>query len=447
MFIPLIEKDPAADDFTCRDGEIEFMTGITGDGGDGDSVPPDTSLLSDSTGYGVRFALDEAGDYPTATVRVPLQDGDKEKATLMLQGQISRVDAGSADRITGLIVSKAADAFSSLVIDRRRRGLHLLPFRVYALIEQPDGTLRHPSAQAVMLPCETPPHPEITASSVTDDTLTLHLRWGVRPHRMRVVAPDGLPAGGRVVLYVSYPLYIPAVADISGTLGSVRSATGEGNATGIRFSFLSESNMKYSVAAPEKYYRLTGNENTGYHMSSKAAEPPDYTSYAADFGYVPPFPADALVRQGSGADPLDWVADWERHGGGVLPMALPYIYRSRGESSAVVPGGVDPEWLDTVVSASGLRHVLLTRPMTFADAGRSRRKAEQRGVARMRIHGLPPGRSVAVLLGSSDGVRYEPLRRFDPRLNSYIFSPPRLFHRLLLLADSMSAQMALEVSF
>ena len=34
MFIALVGKDEAADDFTCRDGEIEFKSGSDDGGGD-----------------------------------------------------------------------------------------------------------------------------------------------------------------------------------------------------------------------------------------------------------------------------------------------------------------------------------------------------------------------------------------------------------------------------
>lgn len=452
MIIPLIPKDPDADDFTCRDGEIEFIT-IAGESGadpglpDGDT-PDDAPVPAASTGYGIRFALTPAGDFPTFNIRIPLREGEEEKAALMMNGEISRVDAATAERITGEITRKAAAEFSRLVIDCRRMGLYLLPFRVYGMIRLADGSLAYPSAQAVMLPAEYPPHPEITASGISADTLTLSLRVTAKPHRLSVTPPAALEAGCRVATFVSYPLYIPKEDEITGSLGSVRSA-GEGNALGIRFSFLTTSSLKYSVAAPEKYYQLIGNANTGYRCASKAADAPDYTCYAKTFGFVPSFPAASLLPEGSEADPLGWIADWESAGEGYLPVSLPSKYRGEGGGEgddATLPGGVAAEYIDALAEATGFRHVVLTRPMTFAEAERSRRKAKPRGVAAMRILGLSEAGCLAVLLGSNDGTTYLPLRQWNPHATTLLLSPPRLFHRLLLLCAEHRTPIALDVT-
>lgn len=443
MLIALIPKDPDKNDFTCRDGEIELMTGISQSDSSSEK-DKNPSELSANTGYGIRFALEQAGDFPTAVIRVPLESGDSEKAALMLQGQISRVDAASAERITRGIVLKASEEFSGLVIEKRKLGQHLLPFRIFGMIRRTDGSEGFPSAQAVILPAEYPPHPEITAHSIVDNTLTLSLRIPVCPQRLKVISPASLPEGHTIRTYVSYPLYIPKSDEIIGSLGSVRSATG-GNATGIRFAFLSSGNLKYSVAAPEKYYLLTGNEKTGYRMASKATGLPDYSEYAGEYGYAPPFPVDALRQQGGSFDPLDWIADWEKSGEGYLPLSLPYIYRSAGDASVVIPDGVDSGYISDMMEATGYSHLLLTRPMTFADAEKSRRKAEARGVKRLKIHGLKDKPCVAVLFGSMDGTHYEPLRQFNPHVTSLLMSPPRLFHRLLLLSDSSLFPLALDI--
>lgn len=452
MLIPLIPKNIESNDFTCKDGEIEFQTCLYSDdntdspGSDSSESgsKSDISELSANTGYGIRFALEQAGDFPTAVIRVALESGDSEKAALMMQGQISRVDAASAERITRSIVLKAAEEFSGIVLEKRKLGQHLLPFRIFGIIRRPDSSEGFPSAQAVILPAEYPPHPEITAHSIVDNTLTLSLRIPVCPQRLKVIPPSSLPEGYGLRTYVSYPLYIPKADEITGTLGSVRSATG-GNATGIRFAFLSTGNLKYSVAAPEKYYLLTGNEKTGYRMASKAAELPDYSEYAGEYGYVPPFTVDTLRQQGSTFDPLDWIADWEKAGDGYLPQSLPYIYRSVGDASSVIPDGVDSGYVSDIMEATGCSHLLLTRPMTFADAEKSRRKAETRGVKRLKIHGLKDNPCLAVLFGSMDGTHYEPLRQFNPHATSLLMSPPRLFHRLLLLSDDYFPHLCIQV--
>lgn len=144
---------------------------------------------------------------------------------------------------------------------------------------------------------------------------------------------------------------------------------------------------------------------------------------------------------------MEWIADWEKTDGGVLPIDLPYIYRSVRDSSEVVPEGVDTDFIDKLAAATGMRHLLLTRPMTFADSGTSRRKAAAQAVAGMRILGLGAGKHMAVLLGSDDGTNYRPLRRWNPAVTRLLFSPPRLFHRLLLLSTTpLSLDLALEVT-
>lgn len=447
MYIPIIPKDTGRTDFNCRDGEIDYISQSTASEDDGlDNEEPEEGVTPTvTTGYDIRYGLTPAGDYATATIRIALQEGDAAKATLMLGGEISRVDAAGADRITQAIVEKAAEQLTQLTTRYRRMGLHILPFRVYGMIRQADGSLRYPSPQAVMLPAEYPPHPEITASSVTDDTLTLAIRFTVRPQRLTIEAPAKLAEGESLVTYVSYPLYVPKADEISGTLGSVRSATG-GNATGIRFTFLSTEMLKYSVAAPEKYYQLTGNENTGYHIASKAAEEADYTGYADKFGFVSPFPKESMLAAGSEADPMEWIADWEESGDGYLPASLPYNLRSRQAGTEDSVGGIENGYLTQLKDSTGMRNILLTRPMTFAEAEKSRRKATAKGVRGIRILGLTDPKCVAVLLGSHDGRHFQALRQWNPHTTSLLLTPPRLFHRLLLLSEDTFPDLALEVT-
>lgn len=454
MLIPLIPKDPDADDFSCRDGEIDYASVSvapsgsgdgSGSGGDGDG---DTSHA-----YGVRFSLTPEGQYPTFRVRVPLLEGEKEKAELMLQGEASRVDAMTADRITQAVLLKTASEFSDIVTDLRRKGLHLMPFRVYATVRSADGCDGDPTAQAVMIPAETPPHPEITAKSVTNDTLTLMLRIPVRPCRMSAALPGNATGICDLRVFVSYPLFIPDSDEVSGSLGSVASVSG-GNVLGVRLGFLSEGNMKASVAAPEKYYRLYGTPQTGYRLSSKTAPVPDYTVYAARYGVVPSFPAEALVAAGSDTDPSLWIADWEKYGEGWLPLSLPYSCRSADLSGGgdeesggapSIPENADAGLAEKLMAATGWKNFLLTRPMALATAERSRRAATPKGVARLRILGLGEEGCVAVLLGSDDGRRYEALRIFDPRDTFTLLSPPRLLHRLLIVSEAPPGSLALEI--
>lgn len=455
MLIPLIAKDPEANDFTCRDGEIEYMapagTGGTegGDTGSGDSAAA-------AAAYGLRFSLTPEGTCPAFTVRIPLQSGDAEKARLLLGGEPSRVDAATADRLTAAILQKTAAEFSQVVAERRRLGLHLLPFRAYCMLRSADGRRGFPSAQAVMLPSESPPHPEITGSGISDDTLTLSMRIPVTPSRLEAVLPVGSGACD-VQTFVSYPVYIPLADEAAGSIGSVKSMSG-GNATGVRFAFLSEGSMKASVAASEKYYRLYGNPQTGYRLASKAAPAADYSVYAELYGAAPLFPVDSLTAMESSADPFAWIADWEKIEDGCLPISLPYACRG-----AVVGGGDDvggggdgttpaiPEYADAglaskIMAATGWKNVLLTRPMTFAGAERSRRNAAAQSVRTLRVIGLPDSDALGVLLGSDDGRRYEALRIFDPHGSRMLLTPPRLFHRLLLAGAAPFGALAIQIN-
>lgn len=440
MLIPLIPKDPDKNDFTCRDGEIDFVIKLKTSG----SEDPDTPQSDDMPSSVIPSLTMEYSPMET-TIRIPLQSGDKPKAELLLNGEITRVDPATAERLTQAMVQKAAECLLDLTTDLRRQGLFILPFRFYTMQMTPDGTLSYPSPQGVALPSDFPPHPEITAASVTDDCLTLAIRFPVSPHRLTISAPDNLPEGHSLRTFISYPLYIPDPKEMRGSIGSVRSASG-GNATGIRFAFLSKSAIKGSVAAPEKYYELVGNERTGYRISSKAAPAPAYSCYATIYGYTPPFPREALLVLGTDmdedTDPLDWIADWEAAGNGYLPLSLPYKYRNpgNGDVSAGVtwPEGIDAEFVMQTAAELGASYVLLTRPMTLASGERSRRYAVPVAIRRIRIPGIPSaGAALAALYGSDDCVRWRQLRRFDPRRTSLVLAPPRSFWRLLLWGSAL----------
>lgn len=444
MLIPLIPKNPDLNDFTCLDGEIDFIMELQ-------ASQPAESTTPQASRPSINLSLIIHHLSLTGSIRIPLQSGEKEKAELMLSGQISRVDPETADRLTLAIVQKAAECLLDISTDMRRQGLFILPFRCYTMLMTPDGSLSFPSAQAIALPTDFPPHPEITAAAATDDALTLAIRFPVYPHRVSVTPPPNLPPGYTQRTFISYPLYIPDPKEMRGTIGSVRSANG-GQATGIRFSFLSESAIKASVAAPEKYYELVGNERTGYRLSSKAAPAPDYSCHAAAYGYVPPFPKESLLAIGEGTDPdtdpLDWIADWVRQGEGYLPASLPYRYWSATGSepeSAVWPDGIDKDFILETAESMGASHILLTRPMTFATHEQSRRHAEPRAIRAIHVLGIPAdAQALALLYGSDDCIRWTPLRRFDPRIPSLVLTPPRLFWCLLIM--SSFTQIALEVS-
>ena len=445
MLIPLIPKVPEHNDFTCRDGEIDFVMAME----DGHSDRRDVGMIAHDAldrncAYGVTVILTAHHEVPTTNIRIPLQSGDKPKAELMLSGEISRVDPATADRLSKAIVEKAAECLLDLSTDLRRQGLFILPFRAYTMMQTPEGTLSYPSPQAIVLPTDFPPHPEIIAAGTTDDALTLSLRFPVKAHRLTVSCPPDLPAGYTPRIFISYPLYIPDPKDMRGSIGSVRSAKG-GNATGIRFSFLSASAIKSSVAAPEKYHEMVGNERTGYRISSKTAPAPDYSVYADIYGCVPPFPRRSLLAPGEDVnpdtDPLDWIADWRQQGEGYLPASLPYSYwivDSSDQDNAVWPEGIDKEEASALAEKIGVDGLLLTRPMTLATHEQSRRHAGPTAIRTLRVLGLPADKTaLAVLYGSDDCIRWEALRQFDPRRESLVLTPPRLFWRVLLWRAAM----------
>lgn len=432
MFIPLIPKDPTESDLTCRDGEIDFKLTLR----DGAFTLARQATLA----YTPSLSLTPEGTFPTANIRIALQEGDAEKASFLLNGEITRVDPATAERITQAITEKAAQLLKDLTIDFRRQGLFLLPFRVYTLTVLPDGTATYPSPQAIALPTDFPPHPEITASHIAADCLTLALRFPVRPHRLTVTPSGDFPPDHSLQTFISYPLYIPDPKEISGSIGSVRSATG-GNVTGIRFAFLSKSAIKASVAAPEKYHEMVGNEKTGYRISSKMAPQPDYSSYVDLYGYVPPFPAESLSINGTDADeddPLDWIADWVKSGEGYLPASLPYLYRNPDSSEpsideTIFPDGIAKETILALMETNGMAFFLLTRPMALTKDSRSRRNAAPTSIHTMRIHGLTGNPCLAILYGSDDCSNWEGIRIFDPHSQHLMLCPPRLWWRIALL--------------
>lgn len=453
MLIPLIKKNERVSGFECRDGEIEWL--VRCDGAEGSATPGNGDMPLQGGGtQGICApypSLTPTSTYPTVNIRIPLEKGDAEKVASLLGGEVSRVDAESADRLTRAMLTKGAEALLQTSTDLRRRGQFLLPFRFHTAVQYADGTVTRPTPQALALPADFAPHPEITAYSVTDDTLTLALRFPVKPHRLVAELPSGLPSGSQLRIFISYPLYIPDPKEIRGSIGSVCSATG-GNVTGLRFSFLSESALKASVSAPEKYYEMVGNERTGYRISSKAADTPDYSCYADVDGSLPPFPAESLLTTGEGAgediDPMDWIADWQEAGDGYLPRFLPrtYAQAAAGDDAPEVvqspdsvewPDGVDREKILGISTGRGLPYMLLTRPMTFAASGTSRRQATPRGVESLRIQGLPDCDSLAVWYGSHDGVHWEALRVFDPHTTTLLLTPVRLWHRLLLMTGEI----------
>ncbi len=444
MLIPFIPKDPTRSDFNCRDGEIDFVMELRA------CRPAEDDTGSSPAGTPTRETcipyLEAGPTYPTATIRIPLQSGDKPKAELMLSGEISRVDPATAERLTQSIVQKAAETLLDLSTDLRRQGLFILPFRSYTMRQLPDGTLSYPSPQAVALPSLFPPHPEITAASVTDDALTLAIRFPVRPHRLMTAISGGLSKGESLRTFISYPLYIPDPKEMRGSIGSVRSATG-GNATGIRFAFLSISSIKASVAAPEKYYELVGNERTGYRLSSKAVSSPDYSCYASVYGYVPPFPRESLLALGedvdTDTDPLDWIADWIKTEEGYLPASLPYKYYNPDSADIIWPVGFDADFIRETAESHGTTYVLLTRPMVFASDSQSRRHAEPKAIRTIQIAGLyADSPALAILYESDDCIHWTAIRRFDPRRRSLLLTPPRLFWRLLLCYGAQASQPA-----
>lgn len=446
MLIPLIEKNPDANDFTCRDGEIEFILYS----GEAPGLP---SARSKAAPVGVNIKLNASGPFPTANIRIPLESGDKEKAHLLLDGEISRVDPATAERLTQAILRKTAETLLDLSTDLRRQGLFILPFRFFTMTMTPDGTLSYPSPQALALPTDYPPHPEITAFSTTDDALTLALRFPVKPHRLSIYPSALLPSGYSLRTFISYHIYIPDPKEIRGSIGSVRSATG-GSATGIRFAFLSTAAVKASVAAPEKYYEMVGNERTGYRLSSKMAAVPDYSCYADVYGYVPAFSRESLLALGADADedtdPMDWIADWKRSGEGYLPATLPYKYWNAHdndpEEGAAWPEGIDKENILELAAILDMPYVLLTRPMALASDSKSRRNAKPHAIRSMLGLGLGEGESLAILYGCDDCRHWEALRRFDPRRKSLLQTPPRFWWRLLIFSREKFGATALSIA-
>lgn len=402
---------------------------------------------------GCAVSLTPTTTFPTANLRIPLQSGEKEKANLMMTGEITRVDPSTAERITQAILQKAAETLLDLSTDLRRDGQFILPFRFYTMTMTPDGTLTYPTPQAIALPTDYPPHPEITAFSVTDDALTISIRIPVRPHRLTLTPNADYPADHSLLTFISYPLYIPDPKEIRGSLGSVRSAVG-GNSLGIRFAFLSTSSLKASVAAPEKYYEYVGNERTGYRVSSKAAASPDYSCYASIYGYVSPFPRESMLALGDGVaaetDPMDWIADWMEAGEGYLPRLLPYKYRDDKSSGSygtplTYPDGIDKDTINATAANLSMPWVLLTRPMSFASDSRSRRNAKPRAISSIQIHGIPDTPAYAILYGSNDCRHWGALRRFDPRCRNTIMTPKRMWWRLLLLTQTRPNDLALDI--
>ncbi len=445
MLIPLIKKDPEANDFTCRDGEIDFSFSISNQRR---AINRDSTLS--------QCSLSPEGTFPTATLRIPLQNGEKEKANLLLGGEISRVDPATAERLTLAIVQKAAQCLLDLSVDFRRQGLFILPFRFYTQTMQPDGALSYPTAQAIALPADFPPHPEIMAAQALDDSLTIAIRFPVRPHRLIIPPSTSLSPGHTLRTFISYPLYIPDPKEMRGSIGSVRSAVG-GNSTGIRFAFLSSSAIKASVAAPEKYYELVGNRRTGYRMSSKSAPEPDYSCYADLYGYVPPFPRESMLALGDGVapetDPMDWIADWRESGDGYLPLFLPQKFMegdsSNPEENFEWPDGIEKDEIMALMHSMEMTGLLLTRPMALGAENASRRNATERGIRSMSIHGLSDSPALAILYGSHDGSHWKEMRRFDPRRPAMLLSPPRFWHRLLLLTQGThrSGGLALNIKY
>ena len=456
MLIPLIEKDPEANDFTCRDGE--FMESRLSS-----LRPMESSLSRLRLTYGSEeigrmpeglLSMHPTGTYPTATLRIPLQAGEKEKANMMLSGEISRVDPATAERITQAILQKAAEFLLDLSTDLRRQGQFILPFRCYTVTMTPDGTLSYPSPQAIALPTDFPPHPEITAYNATDDALTIALRFPVRPHRLTLSSSsssEGMSTGDSLRTFISYPLYIPDPKELRGSIGSVKSVTG-GNTIGIRFAFLSTSSIKASVAAPEKYYEFVGNERTGYRISSKAAVAPDYSCYAAIYGSVTPFSREALLALGNDVsadtDPMDWIADWVQSGEGYLPLSLPYKYRNPDSApeSFTFPEGIDADFIKETSTTLEMPYILLTRPMVFASDSRSRRNAEPRVIRTIQVLGLSDSPALGIIYGSNDCRHWEALRSFDPHIKSHIITPPRLWWRLLLFSSQPNKDLALHLN-
>ncbi len=128
------------------------------------------------------ISLTAEGTFPTANIQVTVKAGDDP---------------------TQAIIQEAAQTLLDLSTDYRRRGLFLLPFRVYTMVQTPEGSLSFPSPQAIALPTDFPPHPEITASSTVGDTMTLALRFPVRPHRLVITPAGGFSLGASIRAFIS----------------------------------------------------------------------------------------------------------------------------------------------------------------------------------------------------------------------------------------------------
>lgn len=448
MLIPLIPKNPEASGFDCRDGEIELSLNF--DEITDASQNPDSTECSSSAGCAalarnIGFTLTEERQYPAFNVRIALRQGEKEKAALMLNGEISRVDPETSDRITQAIAEKTAEEFFQILSDLRRDGLFILPFRAFCRLTSPDGQV-FPSPQALILPSPLPPHPEIIAASATEDSLNLALRIPVKPQRLAWQLPAGTDEN-QIELFASYSIFLPDPKEIRASIGSVAGAAGS-HTTGVRFAFLSLSAMKSSVAAPEKYYQLFGNSKTGYRFSSKTTTLPDYSVYAEAMGTLIPFPIETLIAKTlpnpSDADPLDWIADWRRSGNGVLPARPVVVSNGISVGVADLPDGLLPEQLRQMAEKLNMPNVVLTRPMALG-ISQARRNASLSDIRRCEIHGLSDGAHLALLFGTDDGSHYTLMRAWNPALYASILAPRRRWMRLLLLSEKASKELCLEV--
>lgn len=352
MQLPLIPKAPARSDLDCRDGEIDFHVRLVKSLTQPSSAPDRISAADWSAiARDIRFSFTPvplspwtatSAEYPEATVRIPLKEGEKTKAEYLLSGESSRVDAETAERLSSLLGSRIGALYSRMNRDASDAGLFISPVRVFAQILFPDGTEGFPSAQAVMLPFASPPHPEFTAISVTDDTLTAALRFPVRFHRLEAVAPTSLQSSCRLSVYVSAPMQLPDSKDCEGSVGTVRTSGG-GTARGFRFYSLTSAAMKAAVCGPEHYHQFVNGK-----IVSGVASPPDYLHHTPivggsiyrhgsativigpEFGNFPLFPADAFRPVGSDLYPPEWISDWGVCGDGYLPASLPEIWRRWG---------------------------------------------------------------------------------------------------------------------
>lgn len=363
MQIPLIPKNVSRTDFICRDGEIDFHVRLV----KALTLPSPAAPYVPATDWsamarGVRFSFAAsalspwtltASEYPEATIRIPLKSGEKSKAEALLSGDSAHVEAETAERLTAEIGVRIASAMDSMAKDAADAGLFLSPFRTYAQIRFPDGTEGFPSAQGVMLPFTSPPHPEFTAVSVTDDTLTIALRFPLRFHRLEVISPSGLPSGCGLTTYVSTPVPLPSPNDAAGSIGSVRTSTGS-TGKGFRFASMTSASIRAAVAAPGEHHRFSEGK-----VSRDVAAPADYLHHtpvaegvrhghgdsmlvlAPSFGDFPAFPKDAFRAVGSDADPLDWISDWIPSGsGGLVPSCVPPAWRAASERPSMLMSSV-----------------------------------------------------------------------------------------------------------